>query len=195
VALLFNWTWKRWQSETNVFLSVSLVIKRYAKLDWEITWELTLHFHGILHLCHCGAYCALDSHWTTKLYFSIFKYKLLSHACIPVIIIFLKNSLPLKRSPAHSWSLSCGDNIVLTWVYNYKFALSWQGAADPFYWEYCPPPVAVPGDLIRWCPFSESLSSLIKIVHGNLIYLRRLTILLHHDLDSRGLHCGKDKSD
>lgn len=81
-----------------------------------------LYSLGIIPLFHCDIYSALNNHCTTQLYFSIFKYKLLSYGCIPMIIIALKESVLLKRSAARS-SYSYGDNTVVTGAHNCEISI------------------------------------------------------------------------
>jgi hypothetical protein len=50
-----------------------------------------------------------------------------------------------------------------------------------------------PWGLEQWCLLSESLSSLINIVHGHLIYLWKLTALLCYGLSFTGFYPGRHK--
>lgn len=114
---------KRWHSKANVYFSPWVHSTRKDKLNRIMklseSWCFILL---VLFMFHGATYPALNNHWPTKLCFSTFKYKLLSDACILMIITALKESVPLKGSAAHS-SRSYGNNIVVTGVYRCKVAI------------------------------------------------------------------------
>jgi hypothetical protein len=71
-------------------------------------------------------------------------------------------------------------------------ALSWQGQ------QTLPTKEIVSPTSFLWGSFghkvSESLSSTIKVAHGALVHLQRLTVLMPHDLGPKGFYPRRGKS-
>jgi hypothetical protein len=126
---------------------------------------------------------------------NLLEFKLLRHVrkCLSpklsLSLVSLKFSLRDNIQKNFIWGVTEGEHSI--------FHICFELTRDcrPYLSGILTPSISVPEDLYRWCLLFECLSSRIKIAHGNLFHLQRLTALSHHVLDSKSLYSGKDKYD